>query len=147
MAVTRIARSALLPYSRENIFSIISDIEAYPHYMDGCVGACILLAGPVCVEARLDLSKAGIRQSFTTRNQLIEPETIVMELVEGPFRSLNGRWLFDALGLDACKVSLDLQFEADNRLMNMAAGKLFESVAGNLVDSLCARARHLYGVR
>jgi ribosome-associated toxin RatA of RatAB toxin-antitoxin module len=147
MAVTRIARSALLPYPRENIFSIISDIEAYPHYMDGCVGACILLAGSDCVEARLDLSKAGIRQSFTTRNQLIEPETITMELVEGPFRSLNGRWLFDALSLDACKVSLDLRFEADNRLMNMAAGKLFESVAGSLVDSLCARARHLYGVR
>lgn len=147
MAVTRIARSALLPYAREHIFSLVSDIEAYPQYMEGCTGARILVAGDDLVEARLDLSKAGIKQTFTTRNQVIRPQLIVMELVEGPFRSLNGRWLFDALDSEACKVSLDLQFEIDGKLANLAAGKLFESVAGNLVDSLCKRAHTLYGLR
>jgi ribosome-associated toxin RatA of RatAB toxin-antitoxin module len=144
MAITRIARSALLPYARENIFSLINDIEAYPQYMDGCTAARILLAENGFVEARLELSKAGIKQSFTTRNQIIEPQTILMELVEGPLQSLSGRWLFDALDADACKVSLDLQFEVDGKLANLAAGKLFESVAGSLVDSLCKRAHTLY---
>lgn len=147
MATTRIARSALLPYARDSIFSLVNDIEAYPLYMDGCASARILVARDDLVEARLDLSKAGIRQTFTTRNQMIRPRLIVMELIEGPFRSLNGRWLFDALDSEACKVSLDLEFEIDGKLANLAAGKLFETVAGNLVDSLCKRAHHLYGTR
>lgn len=147
MAVTRIARSALLPYARENIFALISDIEAYPQYMDGCTAARILLAENGFVEARLELSKAGIKQSFTTRNQIIEHQTILMELVEGPLQSLSGRWLFDALGADACKVSLDLHFEMDGKLAGLAAGKLFETVAGSLVDSLCKRAHSLYRVQ
>ena len=147
MATTSIARSALLPYARENLFALICDIESYPHYMDGCIGASILSSNSDLVEARLDLSKAGIRQSFTTRNRIIRPEAVTMELVEGPFRSLNGRWAFNALDTDACKVSLDLVFEIDGALANIAAGKLFEGIAGNLVDSLCKRAHHLYGAR
>ena len=42
-------------------------------------------------------------------------------------------------------MSLDLQFELDGKLANLAAGKLFEGVASNLVDSLCRRAHALYG--
>ncbi len=145
MPVTRIAKTALLPYPAEHLFDLINDIEAYPQYMDGCVGARILAAEAELIEARLELSRAGITQSFATRNRLLRPQTIIMELVEGPFRSLSGRWQFDVLAVSACKVSLDLQFELDGKLASLAAGKLFEGVAGNLVDSLCRRAHALYG--
>ena len=37
-----IRRSALLPYSAERVYALINDVEAYPQYMDGCVGAEIL---------------------------------------------------------------------------------------------------------
>jgi ribosome-associated toxin RatA of RatAB toxin-antitoxin module len=113
--------------------------------MDGCVGATILHADADRVEARLQLSRSGITQAFATRNQLLRPQTIVMELLEGPFQSLSGRWHFNALAPEACKVSLDLQFELDGKLASLAAGKLFESVASSLVDSLCRRAHTLYG--
>ena len=145
MPITRIAKTALLPYPAEQLFDLINNIEAYSQYMDGCVGACILLAEADVIEARLQLSRAGISQSFATRNRLQRPHTIVMELLEGPFSSLAGRWQFDALAPEACKVSLDLQFELDGTLANLAAGKLFEGVASNLVDSLCRRSHALYG--
>lgn len=147
MAVTRIQKSALLPYPAHHLFEVVNDIEAYPQYMDGCVGATILLAEPDLVEARLELSRAGITQSLATRNRLQRPERIHMELLEGPFRSWAGQWQFAALSPDACKVSLDLQFELDGRLISLAAGKLFEGVAGNLVDALCRRAQALHGGR
>ena len=145
MPVTRIAKTALLPYAAEQLFDLVNDIEAYPQYMDGCVGARILLAGPELVEARLELSRAGITQAFATRNRLLRPQAIEMELLEGPFRMLAGRWQFDALAPEASKVSLDLRFELDSKLASLAAGKLFEGVAVNLVDSLCRRAHRLYG--
>jgi len=146
----RIERSALLPYSAEKLFDLVNDIEAYPQYMDGCTGASILSSSETIIEARLNLRKGGISQSFATRNQLEKPQRIVMQLLEGPFDTLHGEWLFKSLASDACKVSLHLQFQMQTSTphygaISKAAEKLFENVTGNLVDALCKRANKLYG--
>jgi len=141
---TKIDRSALLMYPAQSMFALVNDIESYPHFMDGCVGAEVLARSEDCVEARLHLAKAGIRQSFTTRNR-IEPGRIRMELLEGPFESFEGLWGFEALRDDACKVTLHLAFRMRNGLAGRAARKLFDSMANTLVDALCRRAREVYG--
>lgn len=138
-------RTALVTYSAQQMFDLVNDIEAYPQYMDGCVSATILQRHDDWLEARLDLSKAGVRQSFVTRNQLQAPSTMTMTLVEGPFSYLRGCWRFTALADTACKVSFELEFELQNKLLGMAIGKLFEAVASKQVDALCARAKHIYG--
>ena len=89
--MTTINRSALLPYSAQQLFELVSDVEAYPQYMDGCVGAQLLHRQENTFEARLDLAKGGIRQSFTTRNHLVEGESMRLELVDGPFERFTGR--------------------------------------------------------
>jgi len=137
-------RSALVNYSAQQMFDLVNDIEAYPQYMDGCVGAKILKREGEWLEARLELSKAGISQSFVTRNQLRAPESMSMTLVDGPFKYLKGCWHFTALNETACKVSFDLEFELQSKLLGMAVGKLFESVAGKQVDALCERAAQVY---
>lgn len=126
------------------MFDLVNDIEAYPQFMDGCAGAKILARGEDWVEARLDLSKAGVTQSFVTRNQLQPPHSMAMQLVDGPFNYLRGVWQFTPLGETACKVSFRLEFEMKNRLLGMAVAKLFESVSSKQVDALCARAKHIY---
>ena len=142
---TEIHRSALLLYPADVLFALVNDIESYPSFMDGCVGADVLHRSAELVEARLHLAKAGIRQSFTTRNRLRAPEAIEMELIEGPFESFEGRWSFEALREDACKVSLRLAFRFSNALVGRAARQLFESVANSLVDAVVRRARELHG--
>ncbi|BBI48022.1 hypothetical protein HORIV_04430 [Vreelandella olivaria] len=49
------------------------------------------------------------------------------------------------MGEDACKVSLEMEFEFANRLLGMAFGKLFQQIAGQLVDAFTKRANELYG--
>lgn len=137
-------RSALVSYSAQQMFDLVNDIEAYPHYMEGCVGAQILKREGDWLEARLDLSKAGVTQSFVTRNQLHAPTSMSMTLVDGPFKRLHGCWRFAVLAEHACKVSFELEFELQNKLMGMAVGRLFESVASKQVDALCARAKQIY---
>ena len=137
-------RSALVNYSAPQMFDLVNDIEAYPQYMDGCVGAKILKREGDWLEARLELSKAGVSQSFVTRNQLQAPSTMSMTLVDGPFKYLKGCWRFTALNETACKVSFELEFELQSKLLGMAVGKLFESVASKQVDALCARAQQIY---
>lgn len=137
-------RSALVNYSAQQMFDLVNDIEAYPQYMDGCVGAKVLKREGDWLEARLELSKAGVSQSFVTRNQLQVPESMSMNLVDGPFKYLKGCWRFTALNETACKVSFDLEFELQSKLLGMAVGKLFEAVASKQVDALCERAKQIY---
>ncbi|MGI9288893.1 MAG: type II toxin-antitoxin system RatA family toxin [Pseudomonadales bacterium] len=137
-----IKHSALLPHAADTVFDLVNDIEAYPEYMDGCVGAEVLQRDAQVVVARLDLSKAGVKHSFTTRNVLARPEQIQMELVEGPFSRFSGLWQFQILSEKACKVSLDLQFAVRNRVAARAAGRLFRIVGDNLVEAVCQRANN-----
>lgn len=144
--MTSIHRSALLPFSSKQLFVLVNDIEAYPHYMDGCVGAAILQVDGDHVEARLDLARGGISHSFTTRNELVPYETIRLTLKDGPFEQFAGAWRFQALAEQACKVSLDLEFSFRGGLLSAAAAKLFDRVTGNLVDAVVRRAEDVYGV-
>lgn len=143
--MTTINRSALLPFSASQLFDLVSDIEAYPLFMDGCVGAQVLRAEEGVVEARLDLAKGGIAQSFSTRNIALGRESITLELIDGPFESFAGRWEFQALGDAGAKLSLHLEFTFNNAILGAAASRLFDKVTGNLVDAVGQRAQQVYG--
>lgn len=112
--------------------------------MAGCVGAEVLATGEGWLEARLDLARAGFKQSFTTRNTLNPPVSMDLSLVSGPFSALAGRWQFDSLSESACKVTFSLDYEFSNKLLALAAGKVFEQVASEQVSTLCERARQVY---
>ena len=140
MKVTRIERSAMVFHSADVMFDLVNDIESYPQYMDGCQGATVLARTEQEIVARLDLARAGIKQSFTTRNVLTRPDKIELSLEEGPFKRLQGHWRFEALTESACKVSLILEFEFKSGIAQLAGSKLFSRVANNLVAATTERA-------
>jgi ribosome-associated toxin RatA of RatAB toxin-antitoxin module len=94
--------------------------------------------------AAVDVSKAGISKTFTTRNTLADSSSIKMQLVDGPFRKLLGGWHFIPLSDDACKVELHLDFEFTNKLVELAFGKVFKELAGNMVQAFTSRAKEVY---
>ena len=143
--MTVINRSALLPYRAQQLFDLVNDIEAYPRFLDGCVGAQVLSRTADMVEARLDLARGGIRQSFSTRNRMVVAREISLELIDGPFDQFTGRWDFQALGDAGCKLSLNLEFTMNSSVLGAAAAKLFDRVSNNLVDAVCRRADEMYG--
>lgn len=143
--MTHIQQNALLPYSAQAMFDLINDIASYPQFMNGCLAAEVLHRSETEVLARLDLGKAGLKYSFTTRNTLDAPESMTMELVDGPFKQFDARWTFTALTEDACKASLDMQFEFSSGLLDLALKNLFDSSCKNLVNAVCKRADKLYG--
>ena len=59
--MTVINRSALLPYSAHQLFQLVNDVEAYPGFMDGCVGATVLSQAEGVMESRLEHARGGIR--------------------------------------------------------------------------------------
>lgn len=143
--MTAIDRSALLPYAAEKLYDLVADIEAYPQFLAGCAGSEILSRDDTTVTARLSLARAGLSQSFVTRNIMTPHEQIELTLVDGPFKQFAGRWHFKSLAPDACKVSLSLVFELRSGLIGAAAGRLFDRVALDMVDAVVRRAESVYG--
>ncbi|BBO54840.1 ribosome association toxin RatA [Cobetia sp. AM6] len=129
------------------MFDLVNDFERYPEFLSGCSNAELLERDEDHLKGRLTLSKAGMQQSFVTRNDLYAPERIELNLVDGPFKRLQGTWLFTPLGEDACKVSLEMDFEFSNRLLGMAFGKLFSQVAAQMVEAFTRRADQIYTQR
>ena len=144
--MTIIKQSALLPYSDQNMFDLVNDIEAYPEFMDGCVGAEVISRTDNLVSGKLDVGKAGLKYSFSTRNHLRPPHSMEMELIEGPFKNFKACWTFTALREDACKANLTMEFEFSSGLLDMALKALFDASCKNLVNAVCKRAELIYGV-
>ena len=84
----RITRSALVMFSAEQMFQLVNDVDAYPEFLPGCVGSRVHESGEDYMMASVDVAKAGIAKTFTTRNQLDANRTIKMELVGG----LSASW-------------------------------------------------------
>lgn len=116
------------------MFALVSDVAAYPQRFDWCEGAQVLESSELRVVARLDLGLGALRTWFTTENTLSPPHHIDLKLVDGPFRSLNGRWEFHALDESACKVTLTLSFEPKVKLLAPAMAIGFQSLADRMVD-------------
>ena len=127
------------------MFDLVNDVEAYPEFLPWCRQSRVLESSDNQMRAEVGMSLAGISRSFTTRNTLQRPDRIMLHLVDGPFRHLEGEWQFIALREDACRVTLDLTFEVSNRLFGMALTPAFETVGHSVVDAFSRRADALYG--
>ena len=134
-----------MPYACEVVFEVVDQIDAYSEFLPWCAESQVLHRTEMEVIATLVLAKSGIRQSFTTKNQLIRPNAIGLSLVDGPFKQLEGVWAFDALGDAGCKISLDMRFEFSRKLMDQTFGRVFGVAADRLVDAFTARLDDLYG--
>lgn len=143
--MTHISRSALVRYTPRQMFDLVNDVEAYPSRFRWCSAAQVLERDESGITARLDLRLAGLVQSFTTRNLNLPPDRIQMRFVDGPFKTLEGAWSFQALGESGSKVSLTLDFEFANRLAGAALRLGFQSLADRMVDDFCRVARDVYG--
>ncbi|MHA7845714.1 type II toxin-antitoxin system RatA family toxin [Serratia sp. D1N4] len=142
----QISRSALVPFSAEQMYQLVNDVHSYPDFLPGCTGSRVIAASHNEMTAAVDVAKAGISKTFTTRNTLQDNQRINMQLVDGPFRKLMGGWQFTALSPEACKVELHLDFEFTNKLIELAFGKVFKELAGNMVQAFTQRAKEIYGV-
>jgi ribosome-associated toxin RatA of RatAB toxin-antitoxin module len=129
------------------MFQLVDDVDAYADFLPWCTRSVVRSRSADRVEATLELSKGAISKAFTTRNTLVAGESIDIELLGGPFRELSGGWRFKSLGEEGCKVTLELQFEFESRIVDSVFGAFFEDTCNSLVDAFTRRAAEIYGAR
>ncbi len=139
-----IQRSALVPFTAQQMYQLVNDVEAYPEFLPWCGGAAVLEDSDQVRVARVDIRKGPIKQHFTTRNELTADEQIKLSLVEGPFRQLQGVWQFAAIGESGCRVTFEIDFSFSSVLLEKTIGPVFNEICTRLVDGFVTRARKVY---
>jgi ribosome-associated toxin RatA of RatAB toxin-antitoxin module len=142
-----IQRSALVLYTPEEMFRLVSDIESYPRFLPWCRNTRVLSQDIDEVRASIEFSVGSLTRVFTTRNRFQVNKIIEMRLVDGPFSRLDGCWQFDRLGEEGSKISLFMEYDFDNRMLGMVVGPVFNQIANTLVDAFQQRAVEVYGDR
>ncbi|MCK4710755.1 MAG: type II toxin-antitoxin system RatA family toxin [Gammaproteobacteria bacterium] len=142
--MAKINRSALMPFTNRQMYDIVNAVEDYPGFLPWCASSKVLGQSETEMEASILMKKGALNHSFSTRNTLTVNEVIHMQLIDGPFKSLSGDWLFTPLSEQASKIELHLNFEFSNRIVGMLIGPVFTQIADSLVDAFCQRAHQVY---
>ena len=136
-----VKRSALIAETPARMYQLINDIERYPEFVPGCTAARVDARKDLEVVATLQIRKGPLNTEFSTRNLLEPDKRVLMQLVSGPFRVLEGLWTLTPLGDLGCRVELEMRFEFANRMAGALFEPLFEGTAASLVDAFVNRAR------
>lgn len=138
-----VKRTALVSQPPAVLFALINDIEAYPQFLPWCTHARVLERDATHILATIGVRQGALSGEFTTRNTLEADRAVSMHLVQGPFTTLEGRWLLTAIEPAGCRVDFTVRFAFRNRLTAVLLEPLFAQTIGSLVDAFVQRARSL----
>ncbi|MBY0266488.1 MAG: type II toxin-antitoxin system RatA family toxin [Burkholderiales bacterium] len=139
-----VERSALVPYTAEQMFSLVDDVESYPGFLPWCGATKVRFRDELVTEAEIGVNYRGIRQTFTTRNSKTFPSVMTLRLVDGPFRALDGEWRFSALGTAGCRIDFRLSYEFSGGLLDRLFAPVFKHIAESMMDAFLRRADQLH---
>jgi ribosome-associated toxin RatA of RatAB toxin-antitoxin module len=125
------------------VYQVVDDIARYPEFVPGCTSAEVLERDSQQVVARLAVRRGPLHTHFTTRNQLDPERSVHMQLVEGPFKVLEGSWHFSPVASHGCRIDFRLRFQFSNPLKSALFEPLFEEAQAELVRAFVARAQSL----
>ena len=139
-----ISKSAIVPYSCEQMYQLVNQVDDYPKFLNWCPSACILNQTDGEITASVSIKKSAFNKTFTTINTLTINQRIDMQLKDGPFDHLSGAWIFTTLNDNACKVELELEFSFSSKIVDMAISPIFTSIANSQLDAFVTRAKVIY---
>ncbi|MBP6677701.1 MAG: type II toxin-antitoxin system RatA family toxin [Paracoccus sp.] len=146
--------SRILPYTADQMYALVADIERYPEFLPWNSAARIRARRPgpeadsELVEADLVISFKVFRERFGSRVTLWpQQKRIDTEYLDGPFKYLKSGWSFADLPHGSCKVDFFVDFEFRNAILGKVIGVVFGEAMSRIVRAFEDRARALYGPR
>jgi coenzyme Q-binding protein COQ10 len=140
-----------VPFSAEQMFAIVADVEAYPLFLPLCEALSVrsrqpAAAGGEDLVATMSIGYKAIRESFTTRVAIRPAErTILVEYQDGPFKHLENRWRFLDLPSGGSEVDFFITYEFRSPLLGALMGAMFDKAFRRFAEAFEERARVVYG--
>ncbi|MEC8077554.1 MAG: type II toxin-antitoxin system RatA family toxin [Pseudomonadota bacterium] len=124
----------------ETIFNLINDIKSYPNYLPWCTKTEVSEESDNSIIGKIFISKSFINWNFSTKNIIKKNKSISLELVDGPFESLNGTWSFLSTDKFNTKVSLEINYQFKSSIIELSIEPIFTSIMNSILKSFVQEA-------
>ena len=143
--------SRILPYTADQMYALVADIERYPEFLPWNSAARIRARTPQpdgseVIEADLVISFKVFRERFGSRVTLFPAQKRSdTRYLDGPFTHLHSEWSFKDRPQGGCEVCFFVDFEFRNAILRRVIGVVFGEAMHRIVRAFEDRARALYG--
>ena len=135
-----IHKSAIVPHPAQKMFQLVDSVENYPQFLPWCGSTQIIERNNDKTIASIEINYKGIRQTFTTENTKKQNQEMIIKLIDGPFKSLSGEWMFKNLDKDSCQIELKLEYEFSNVILEKLISPVFNMIANTFIDEFIKEA-------
>jgi len=138
-----------LPYTQQQLFDLVGDVEKYPEFLPWCLAARITKRENNIFYADLIIGYKIVREKFTSKVTLSrpgsKPDSIQVEYIKGPMKHLSNDWKFIAEPDGSCTIDFFVDFVFKNKIFQNLMGLFFDKALRKMVGAFEARACDLYG--
>jgi coenzyme Q-binding protein COQ10 len=134
-----------------DMFDLVSDVANYPKFVPMCSAMHLRSRsekedGTFEVVATMTVAYKMIRQSFTSRARCDKANLkILVEYLDGPFRHMRNRWVFEPTGEHSCVVEFFIDYEFRSRALSLLMGAMFDAAFRRFAVAFEQRADRVYG--
>jgi len=139
------AEKRKMPYSAEQIFALVSDVERYPEFLPWCRSCKVThRESDTVFYADLVIGYKLVQERFTSKVTLEAPNLVRVEYVKGPMKHLSNHWRFISEPEGSCEVDFTIDFEFKNKMLQNLMGAFFNEIIKKMIGAFEARAVELY---
>jgi coenzyme Q-binding protein COQ10 len=142
----RHSETRYLPYSPEQMFDLVADVQRYDEFLPWVVAVRIRSSSKSETIADLVVGFNAFKERFTSRVQKERPDRIIVDYIEGPLKYLHNQWSFERSPDGGTEVHFAVDFAFKSRLFESLAGAMFDRALRRMTDAFEQRAAALYGI-
>lgn len=135
-----------LPYTPEQLFDLVADVEKYDEFLPWVVAVRIRSSSPEVTVADLVVGFNAFKERFTSRVTKDRPDHIVVDYIEGPLKYLKNEWRFERAADGGTNLHFSVDFAFKSRIFETLAGQLFDRALRRMTNAFEQRAAALYGI-
>ncbi|MDC1197138.1 type II toxin-antitoxin system RatA family toxin [Pelagibacteraceae bacterium] len=138
----------LIECSKEQLVDLVLDIESYPKFIPHCLGAKIYEKKEennlILIIADLTIGKGPFKATYKSDVRFNkDTDTILVTNIDGPLKHLDNKWVFHEKD-SSTEISFDIDFEIENKFLNIVMDKSFQYGLNKIADSFQKRANDLF---
>ncbi|MBN9343608.1 MAG: hypothetical protein BGO76_04825 [Caedibacter sp. 38-128] len=134
----------VLPYSQEQLYELVADIERYPEFLPWCREAIIHQRQDNKLIAELKIGYKLFQEAYMSEITLMPTTEINVQYAKGPLKHLRNQWYFHSLTPKTCQVDFEIELELRSFLLQKAIESVFTPIAFQMLNAFEARAKVLY---
>ena len=138
----------LIECKKDQLIDLVLDIEKYPEFVPFCLGSQVYEKNKegnlTIIIADLTIGKGPFKDTYKSDVKFDkENSTINVTNIGGPLNHLENNWKFiETEG--GTEISFDIDFEIENKFLNVLMSKSFEFGLNRIADAFQKRAEDLY---